>query len=190
CDSKAMRTWLVPEGKLQVTIPKAGGTNLRFNGAIIEGDWEFKRCFWDAAEGKELPVAKRDVFSYSGVRSPDGKWVAENTERQFGDSKYTQACLIVLDGRTHTDRHNPRGSWFISGVAFRSDSRVVAYCSNPQIEKLRIGWTTTLLDVASGQTRTILREHLEAKTLLFSPDGRLLASENGVWYVGEEQELT
>ncbi|KUN98490.1 hypothetical protein AQJ67_27520 [Streptomyces caeruleatus] len=118
---------------------------------------------WDATSGRPLyKTADYDSLDFM-IFSPDGKTLA------FGDDAGTVRLWDTASRQTRASFHSDNAS--AAWVAFSPDGKSLGVVSESE-DDLRI-W-----DVATGKSRFTLKDAVEG-TMMFSPDGKTLATGDG-----------
>ena len=170
-----VRLWDLAAGREVRRLGKAGVVRscLAFaaDGRLAAGEPDV--CVWDPSTGKRLTRfgEKSDPLTCLAF-SPDGKLLAA------GDNRHTVTLWDVASGRVvrqsrWQDRNDPRG---IRAVSFSPDGTTLALASGPGAAGL------LLWEVRTGKTLRSFVGAADSDVVVFSPDGRMLASgSSGPW---------
>jgi WD40 repeat protein len=158
-----------PDSKLLAT---ASGRN---------GDWRTKAYarVWDVATAAELLRIAHDDDVQSVEFNVDGRLVLTRSGRDSapGEARVTE----VSTGRELTRKAHE--SYALLSVAFNPDGRSFATASSDR--------TARIWDIATGNELTKLSHDAPVRSMKFSPDGRILATEfgGGPWNKKGEAQL-
>jgi WD40 repeat protein len=142
---------------------------------LASGGSDLAVRLWETATGRELlPTEGHHACVESVSLSPDGKWLAT------GSADRTVGLWEVATGRL-LRRLDGQGS--VQSVAFSPDGPLLASISFSKVVCLWERTTGKQVRCWKGD------EHPGRCRVVFSPDGKLLASDNAVWEVRTGREI-
>ncbi|MEV8443286.1 serine/threonine-protein kinase [Actinosynnema sp. NPDC051121] len=119
---------------------------------------------WDVAGGGQRAVLAGHTSPYAGIAfSPDGRLVAA------ASSKDAVGVWAVADGRQLVDL-----------IGHTEEVRAVAFSADGLLASASRDRTVRLWDVAAGRQRAALNHGSALNSVVFSPDGTLLATSNWI----------
>lgn len=145
---------------------------------------------WDAATGQELAALKGDSTRIFGIAfSPDGKTVAA--------AGYTDKTAKLWDVASQREIITLNHTKHVGHVAFSPDGKMLASYSVERPDPFgldRQNCAVTLWEVATGRELATITLSVEAGPMVFSPNGKLLATGHGngvvkLWDVATRREL-